>query len=78
MYFYRYGPLIWFWCMRFESKHNYFKDLAHRVKNFKNIPKTMAERHQEAHCFHMRRSLGAQLGKNTLVGPGMPVTFPKY
>ena len=57
--------------MRFESKHNYFKDLAHRVKNFKNISKTMAERHQEALCFLLRSSLGAQLGKNTSVGPGM-------
>ena len=39
--------------MRFESKHNYFKDLAHRVKNFKNILKTMAEQHQEALCYHL-------------------------
>lgn len=55
--------------MRFESKHNYFKDLAHRVKNFKNILKTMAERHQEALCYHMRN--WSQLGKNIHVGPGM-------
>ena len=54
--------------MRFESKHNYFKDLAHRVKNFKNVPKTMAERHQEALCYHLRSN--SQLGKNTRVGPG--------
>ena len=54
--------------MRFESKP---KDLAHRVKNFKNISKTMAEWHQEALCFHLRSSLVAQLGKNTSVGPGM-------
>lgn len=39
--------------MRFESKHNYFKDLAHRVKCFKNIPKTMAQRHQEFVCYYM-------------------------
>lgn len=37
--------------MNFESKHNYFKDLAHRVKCFKNISKTMAERHQEFVCY---------------------------
>ena len=55
--------------MRFESKHNYFKDLAHRVKNFKNIPKTMAERHQEALCYHLRSE--TQLEKNTHVGPGI-------
>ena len=39
--------------MRFESKHNYFKDLAHRVKCFKNIPKTMAQRHQEFVCYYI-------------------------
>ena len=38
--------------MRFEGKHNYFKDLAHRVKSFKNIPKTMATRHQHLVAYH--------------------------
>ncbi len=47
----RFGPLVLFWCMRFEGKHSYFKDLAHRVKCFKNIPKTMAHLHQELLCF---------------------------
>ena len=32
--------------MRFEGKHSYFKDLAQRVKCYKNIPKTLARRRQ--------------------------------
>ena len=38
--------MVRFWCMRFEGKYNYFKDLAHRVRCYKNIPKTLARRHQ--------------------------------
>ncbi|XP_074645846.1 uncharacterized protein LOC141902103 [Tubulanus polymorphus] len=39
-----FGPLRNHWCMRFEAKHAYFKQL--RWKNFKNIPKSMAVKHQ--------------------------------
>ena len=49
---FRVGPLSC-WCMRFEAKHNYFKSLAHRVKSFKNIPKTMASRHQKLMCYYL-------------------------
>lgn len=42
----RCGPVSQLRCMRFEAKHSYFKSLAHRVKNFRNIAKTMANRHQ--------------------------------
>ncbi|KAL2101379.1 hypothetical protein ACEWY4_003140 [Coilia grayii] len=40
------GPLVKFWTMRFEAKHNFFRRLSHIVCNFKNICKTMAKRHQ--------------------------------
>ena len=30
-----------------------FKDFAHRAKNFKNIPKTMAFHHQELICYYI-------------------------
>ena len=71
-FFCRYGPLVRFWCMRFEGKHNYFKDIAHRVKNYKNIAKTMAERHQQFSCYSMNSScVGSQYRKESKVGPGM-------
>ena len=38
------------WCMRFESKHTYFKSLSHRVKSFKNI---FASRHQTIMCYYL-------------------------
>ena len=42
----RNGPARNYWCQRFEGKHLYFKRLALRSTNFKNIPYTLAKRHQ--------------------------------
>jgi len=71
---YRFGPLVRSWCMRFEGKHNYFKDMAHRVKCFKNIPKTMAQRHQEQLCYYLNSSQSSQdnstFVKEIMYGPG--------
>lgn len=43
------GPLLYVWCMRFEAKHKLFK---HYFKNFKNITKSLAKRHQMAIAYH--------------------------
>lgn len=37
--------------MRFEAKHRYFTQLAHGMKNFKNLSKTLAIRHQRLQCY---------------------------
>lgn len=52
------GPLVQYWCMRFEAKHQYFKRLATRTMNFRNIAKTMASRHQLLQGYQLS-SLGA-------------------
>lgn len=36
------GPVIKFWAMRMEAKHQYFKRVAQTTKNFVNIKKTLA------------------------------------
>lgn len=41
-----FGPLIRLWTLRFESKHTFFKQCARKLHNFKNLCKTLAERHQ--------------------------------
>ena len=56
--------------MSFEGKHNYSKALAHRVKCFKNISKTLAFRHQRPVCYHFASS-DSPLLKETLFGPGI-------
>ena len=43
------GPLIRHSCFGFESAHNYFKEMA-RKQNFKNLPKSLAERCQLNDC----------------------------
>ena len=40
------GPLYRFWCMRFESKHQRAKTVMSMSCNFKNVPLTVATRHQ--------------------------------
>ena len=35
------------WCMRYESKHTYFKQVAISLGNFINVPLTVSERHQK-------------------------------
>jgi hypothetical protein len=51
-----YGPLKNFWCMRFESKHMYFKRVVAVAKCFKNITKTLANRHQFRQAWEMSGS----------------------
>lgn len=41
-----FGPPKRYWTMRFEAKHQYFKDLAKKCRNFKNLSLTLATRCQ--------------------------------
>jgi len=45
-----YGPLRYLWCMRFEAVHQYFKQMVRRIRNFKNITSTLAERFEMRKC----------------------------
>jgi hypothetical protein len=42
----KFGPLIHFWSMRIEAKHQYFKSLVHAMRNFKNTGLSLARKHQ--------------------------------
>ena len=33
----KFGPLSRYWCMRFEAKHHFAKELSSVIRNFKNI-----------------------------------------
>jgi hypothetical protein len=48
-----FGPLRNMWCMRFESKHKYFKNVAVALKNYLNISLTLAKRHQMRQCWEL-------------------------
>ena len=47
----RFGPLRHQWCMRFEAKNAHIKGLI--GKCFKNVPYTVAERHQNYMCLQL-------------------------
>jgi hypothetical protein len=47
----KYGPLRNLWCMRFEAKHQYFKQVASTLGNFINIAFSLAMRHQMLQCY---------------------------
>ncbi|KAJ8048445.1 hypothetical protein HOLleu_00769 [Holothuria leucospilota] len=63
------GPLVHYWSMRFEAKHNFFCRLSHIICNFKNITKSMAYGHQMFQRYQMRSK---QSFKETSceIGPG--------
>ena len=48
----QFGPLIRLWTLRFESKHSYFKRIAKRCQNFRNITKTLSVKHQLLQAFN--------------------------
>ena len=33
----KYGPLSRYWCMQFEAKYRFAKELATAIRNFKNM-----------------------------------------
>lgn len=41
-----FGPLVHKWTMRFEAKHSFFKQIARHTNCFKNMPLTLARKHQ--------------------------------
>lgn len=49
VFLYSIGPLINAWCMRMEAKNSYFKRVA-QIGNFKNLPLSVAKRHQRLLC----------------------------
>ena len=46
----QFGPLVHVDTLRFEGKHNYFKEIYRTTKNRKNVCKTLASRHQMLQC----------------------------
>lgn len=48
-----FGPLVHLWTMRFEGKHKVFKKRVCDTHNYKNVLKTLAERHQDMRAFYL-------------------------
>ena len=48
----RTGPLVASWCMRMEAKNAFFKRIA-QIGNYKNVPLSVAKRHQRLMCSYL-------------------------
>lgn len=68
------GPMVRFWCMRFESKHQRSKRLIHISGNFKNVLKTCASRHQQYVAYNILKRTCCN-ETETEIGPGSVVTL---
>lgn len=60
------GPVVRFWSLRMEAKHQFFKRVVYKTKSFVNIKKSLAYKHQE-HFFLSPPSLtdDVSFGKST-------------
>lgn len=52
----QFGPLVGLWTMRFEAKHSFFKHVIRHSNCFKNVPLSLAFKHQLMISYHMRAS----------------------
>lgn len=48
-----FGPLVGLWTMRFEAKHSFFKRVMKRTSCFKNVPLSLAVKHQYMIGYHL-------------------------
>ena len=52
----KFGALRHHWCQRYEAKHAFFKSF--RMKCFKNLPKSLAQKHQLWMCYKQVGPMG--------------------
>lgn len=52
-----YGPLRHLWTLRFESKHQYFKNIVKHTKNYKNVLQSLSYKHQLLQSLNLSQEL---------------------
>lgn len=68
----KFGSLLRYNCTRFESKHQRSKKLIHVTGNYKNVPKTLAMRHQHDVAFRLMKPLN---DSNLEIGSGSVIVL---
>lgn len=74
----RFGPPKRYWTMRFESLHQYFKDVTKRLRNFKNISKTLSTRFQYRQACFLNEQKLLQNFSDVIGGPGKNVAIFEF
>lgn len=62
----RMSPLIYYWMMRVDSKHQVFTHLVKNTNNFVNIAKTLAKKHQAIMAYKMFKISDIEPSKKTI------------
>lgn len=60
------GPLIHSWMMRFESKHKEFTDMVRLTQNYKDLPLTLAKRHQASSVIKRSMAVNIQIQESKI------------
>ena len=67
--YFRFGPLVRHWTMRYEAKHSYFKSLSQTLGNYINLPYSLAMRYQQYQCYIQSIRIQSRSDEIT-TGPG--------
>lgn len=71
-------PLLPLWCMRFEGKNSYFKNVLRRINNFINVPWSLSYRHQQWMCHKISSSTGEFLKLDVMVLESEKISLKNY
>ena len=77
-YIKQFGPLLPLWCMRFEGKHAYFKNVLRKINNYINVPWSLSYRHQQWMCHKISSSSGELLKLEVKASKSEKVSLKNY
>lgn len=72
-----FGPLVGHWTLRFEAKHSFFKQVIRYTNCFKNVPLSLATKHQLMMSYHLNSSSYEKDGLEITKASKVPVDVLK-
>lgn len=69
------GPPVRYWTMRFEARHQIFKDLAKNTNCFKNVCQTLAKRFQRIMAINLKNHV---INKFDVTGPAEEMLVKEF
>lgn len=55
------GSFSFYWCMRFEANHQYFKSLTRTIKQFRNLPYSLTVRNEMKFCLLHSKPISVEI-----------------
>ncbi|KAL2095439.1 hypothetical protein ACEWY4_010158 [Coilia grayii] len=73
-----FGPLVGHWTLQFEAKHSFFKQVIRHTNCFKNVPLSLATKHQLMMSYHLNSSTYEKDGLEITKASKVPVDVLKW